>query len=173
MDGTRNAGDSVKAMPHMRHHEAEPKICDSTSSLVSPKRWPQFVESPYVNRMARLKAGAILVASLGATVILYTYDPSVPATYPTCPSKQVSGGFDCPGCGTLRMLHNLLHGRFSTAFFLNPLAFIFLPLIGYFVLNLSLVSTRGRGLKRLVLPPNWSMAILIVIVIYGVGRNFV
>ncbi len=38
-------------------------------------------------------------------------DPHDPATFmPPCPIKLVTG-LDCPACGGLRMVHDLLHGR--------------------------------------------------------------
>lgn len=35
---------------------------------------------------------------------------------------------DCPTCGALRALHELLHGHFRAAYALNPFLFLALPL---------------------------------------------
>ncbi|MBC7557266.1 MAG: DUF2752 domain-containing protein [Chryseobacterium sp.] len=43
-----------------------------------------------------------------------------------CPFKSITG-WDCPGCGSQRAVHELLHGNFKQAFFYNPLFIIALP----------------------------------------------
>ncbi|MBZ0327696.1 MAG: DUF2752 domain-containing protein [Altibacter sp.] len=47
-----------------------------------------------------------------------------------CPFKFVTG-YNCPGCGSQRALHQLAHGNIQTAFFLNPLLILSLPLLIY------------------------------------------
>jgi hypothetical protein len=71
------------------------------------------------SRTLFLSGGAI------ALIGLYFIEPS-PATTPPCPTRALLG-FDCPGCGSLRAIHNILHLRFSMAFHLNPLATLLFP----------------------------------------------
>jgi hypothetical protein len=40
-------------------------------------------------------------------------------------------GRECPGCGMMRAVRNLLHGNFDRALHYNKLAFIVLPLLFY------------------------------------------
>ena len=60
----------------------------------------------------------ILVATAGvilaAGVLVYLVDPAGSRAFPPCPSPWLTG-FHCPGCGTLRSLHRLLHGDLAGA----------------------------------------------------------
>jgi hypothetical protein len=48
--------------------------------------------------------------------------------FPACPFHAATGWF-CPGCGGLRMTHDLLHGDLSAAVVDNAAALIGLPLL--------------------------------------------
>ena len=48
--------------------------------------------------------------------------------FPKC-GFYVLTGYKCPGCGTQRALHHLLHGDLVGAFKMNALAFLALPYI--------------------------------------------
>lgn len=76
----------------------------------------------FSNRL--LLASAAIVAAAGGWV-LFTYPPATTPFYPQCAFRMLTG-LDCPGCGTTRALHHLLHGRIEEAFFLNPLLFVIL-----------------------------------------------
>ena len=113
------------------------------------------------------------MSAIAGGLTLYCLDPSTPGTYPVCPSKLLTGSFDCPGCGTLRMLHNVLHFRILKAFLFNPLAFVFLPLMGYYLLDLGKKAMTGKGLKRMVLHPKLALSIPVGVVLYTIVRNIV
>lgn len=66
-----------------------------------------------------------VVAAAGAYV-LYTYPPATTRFYPQCVFHALTG-LDCPGCGTTRALHHLLHGRIGDAFAMNALLFAIIP----------------------------------------------
>lgn len=67
------------------------------------------------------------VAVLGIAVyVYYTYDPAVHKWFPQCPFKALTG-LDCPGCGSQRAVHALLHGEFQQAFLHNALLAPFVP----------------------------------------------
>ena len=123
--------------------------------------------------MDRIFAGGFAIATLCAIPIIFNNDPSIPGTYPSCPSKWLGFAWDCPGCGTTRMVHRLLHFRFAEAFSLNPMTFICSPFIGYFVAHCAVGSVRGMGLPRLLMPVWLPRAILITVVAFGIGRNIV
>ena len=73
------------------------------------------------------------VGSAGLGVAALTYvglvDPHRPgAVFPFCPFKLITG-WNCPGCGGLRMTHDLLHGDLSAAAVDNAFVLIGLPLL--------------------------------------------
>jgi Protein of unknown function (DUF2752) len=73
-----------------------------------------------------LRPIALALAAIGL-VYLYLVAPS-PSTTPPCPTLRLLG-LRCPGCGSLRAVHHLLHLRFARAFALNPLATLALPFL--------------------------------------------
>ena len=72
-----------------------------------------------------LWAAAISAAAVGA-VILYRFDPTTAHFYPPCLFHALTG-LQCPGCGTTRALHHLLHGDVAAAFRLNAMLFVVAP----------------------------------------------
>ena len=68
---------------------------------------------------------ALLVAVAGA-VTLYAVAPGGDSYYPRC-LLYVTTGWYCPGCGSLRAFHALLHGRFAEAVDLNAWTMLVLP----------------------------------------------
>lgn len=74
-----------------------------------------------------MKPGVKIIAAVAATAVaaaaLYIYyrvDPSAAAWMPRCPSKMLTG-LDCPGCGSQRALHALLHGDIAASLRFNAL----------------------------------------------------
>ena len=67
-----------------------------------------------------LGLAAILAAS---AYVLYTFDPSISRFYPPCAFRALTG-LQCPGCGSTRALHQLLHGNVAVAFRMNPMLFV-------------------------------------------------
>lgn len=70
---------------------------------------------------------AILVAGLHHA---RDFEPGEFRLFPPCPFLWLTG-FYCPGCGSLRALHQLLHGNFAAAISFNPFAVLALPFVGY------------------------------------------
>src|SRR2546421_11472933 len=54
------------------------------------------------------------LALVGAAV-LFWFEPTQHAFYPICAFHRTTGLL-CPGCGSLRALHQLLHGQVAAAF---------------------------------------------------------
>ena len=108
-------------------------------------------------------ASAAVAGLCLAVFLLYSFPPAETRFYPRCIFHVVTG-LECPGCGSLRAAHSVLHGDFATAFRLNPLLFVLLPLAG-----LTCVVYRPAGLSAI--PAKWIWALLGVIIAFGVLRN--
>jgi hypothetical protein len=72
------------------------------------------------------------VAGLAAGVVyLAAIDPHDPrAKMPVCLVKLISG-LDCPACGGLRLVHDLLHGNVRAAVHDNPFMLLCSPVLLY------------------------------------------
>jgi hypothetical protein len=95
----------------------------------------------------------------GILVLLYLFHPAKTAIFLPCPIRVVTG-YHCPGCGSLRAIHYLLHGNVATAMSLNPLMVLSIPVVGAMFLKPAWFSKR------------WVLWILLGIIIsYGLLRN--
>ena len=119
----------------------------------------------------RLRAAGMLVAGLAGLLWLYAVDPSRSHLYPVCPFHLLTG-LECPGCGGLRALHALLHGRLEEALHFNAY------LVG-FALPLAALVGIDRGLRRLgrrvLLTEAWQARLLwaglAALIAFGILRN--
>ena len=116
-------------------------------------------------------AAAMGVAAAPALVVLYLYNPLAVNFYPRC-ILFVATGIYCPGCGALRAMHALLHGRILTALDYNALFVIALPFLGWAITAQLLEAWFGRPVLPTVrLSGRMAKAILWVFIIFTVLRN--
>ena len=104
--------------------------------------------------------GAGMICATLAAVVVFAFDPMRVSLFPPCPLHQYTGLW-CPGCGTTRAMHQLLHGNVAAAFRFNPLAISLLPVIGYLAIRR----------EEQVMKPVWIWTLLGVVVAFGVLRN--
>ena len=64
---------------------------------------------------------------LAAAAVLFLFDPATARFYPPCLFTALFGR-ECPGCGSLRAVHQLLHGNLASAWTLNRGIVVALPL---------------------------------------------
>lgn len=107
-------------------------------------------------------AGAVLVGSLAYIGLADPHKPGF--LFPACPFKVLTG-LDCPGCGGLRMTHDLLHGDLGAAVVDNVFLLVGLP-----VLLVWLVVRWRRGLK--LMPVAAIVTLVVATVAWTVIRNW-
>src|SRR5580692_3897196 len=120
-------------------------------------------------RRNQLLAALLAAIAVGA-VLLEVFDPATSGIFPPCPVRYLTGWY-CPGCGSLRAIHQLLEGNLRAAWAMNPLTVILLPFLTYGLASYALFEMRGRGLPRLFLPAVWIRALCVAIVLFGIARN--
>ncbi|MGM9787631.1 MAG: DUF2752 domain-containing protein [Candidatus Cryptobacteroides sp.] len=116
------------------------------------------------------KVGFILLILL-AFFFLYIYakfDPSE-APFPKCLLFWTTG-VKCPGCGSQRALHSLLHLDIAGAFHYNAALILLLPVIFFLVLA-YLLQDRFPRLYSLSHRPILSWGLLVFILLWGLLRN--
>jgi hypothetical protein len=111
----------------------------------------------------------VALATTGA-VLLRLFDPAHSLLFPPCPLRYFTGLY-CPGCGSLRAIHALLHGDLRQAVAMNLLTVILLPFIGYGLGSEVYRGFRARPLPGTMLPASWIRALFAVIVLFGIARN--
>jgi hypothetical protein len=109
-----------------------------------------------------------LLLGMAAALMLYCFDPVHFHFYPVCIFHQTTGLF-CPGCGTLRALHQLLHGQIAAAFRFNALFVLTLPLVCGYLLRVALAQAAGRPAP--LIRPAWLWLALAAMIVFGILRN--
>jgi hypothetical protein len=113
------------------------------------------------NRYALLGSGALLAGALGYIGLVDPHRPD--SFFPVCPFRLLTG-WNCPACGGLRMVHDVLHGDLAAAINDNVLLLVGIPLLTGWVL-----ARRGNWKWALTLPTG--AAVLITLLAWTVVRN--
>lgn len=124
--------------------------------------------------MSRLSVKSIAPLALGlgalACAALYFFiDPLSSKWIPKCVFHSITG-WDCPGCGSQRMLHALLHGDFKGAWDANAFILIASPLLALMVFSASF-RTRLPRLYRIVNSVPVIVAAGVAIIVWTLARN--
>ena len=102
----------------------------------------------------------------------YQNDPAQSETvFILCVTKNISG-IDCPGCGSQRAFHELLHGNFIKAAKLNLTIYFFTPLMLFLFLKTVLKPFR-IDLPDLLITTKRLMLILFFLLLFTVLRNLI
>jgi hypothetical protein len=127
-------------------------------------------QSASVDRARAMRSPALAAAAvLGATAYVGAVDPNQSGHYPTCPFLFVTGRY-CPGCGSLRAVHALVHGDLGAAIGLNVLTVLGAVLLAGMWARWAARSWRGET-RTTVAPPWVHYTLLAVLVVFGVVRN--
>jgi hypothetical protein len=118
----------------------------------------------------RWLVGAGALALIVGAITLRMFDPATAGFFPPCPVRYFTGWY-CPGCGSLRAMHQLLEGNLRAAWAMNPLTVLLLPFLTYGLASHALCEFRGRGLPRLFMPAVWIRALCVAIILFGIVRN--
>ena len=117
----------------------------------------------------RLLLLAALAAAAGLS-LLYRFAPTEDSFYPRCLFHTVTG-LHCPGCGSTRCLHALLHGQLRQAAAYNALVLLALPFLLFWAGRWSVGFLRGRPPRARPLP-GWAYLLLAgAVLAFWVLRN--
>lgn len=111
----------------------------------------------------------LVLSAIVILILIYgLFDPSV-HFFPRCIFKSLTG-LDCPGCGSQRALHALLHADIISAWRFNAMLVLSIPPLA--VMAAAAVMRTRR--PRLYAAMNSTKAIYIwltAIIIWWIGRN--
>lgn len=118
-------------------------------------------------RKRRIIVAAAIIAAAIVLTVYYIVDPST-ANMPQCTFKLITG-LDCPGCGSQRALHALLHGQITKAIAFNPAVLILIPLgITY---AFAEWTDKYPRLRRALLSKPAVYTILLMLILWTILRN--
>lgn len=122
----------------------------------------KFLQRPFT--FSRISTAVCCVCAL---MLLFFFEPSRYHFYPRCLFYQTTGLL-CPGCGSLRAAHQLLHGHLAAAFHFNALFVLSVPIV------LWLLARWVKGVRNVAPSLNFSVWLgvgLLVGVVFGIVRN--
>ncbi|NDV94401.1 DUF2752 domain-containing protein [Dysgonomonas sp. 521] len=128
----------------------------------------QKPETKYLYRIIGI--AALLIIGGG---IYYFFSPEESVYFPQCPFHRLTG-LDCPGCGSQRAIHHLLHLQVKDAFVSNPLLVLAIPYIltGIFFEYFG-GKERFPRLRKILFGKTAIIIVLAVIIFFWIGRNIV
>jgi uncharacterized membrane protein (GlpM family) len=111
----------------------------------------------------------VAAGAAGVLALLGTVSPYHPGIYPVCPTYALTGLY-CPGCGSLRAMHDLAHLDVVGAWGMNPLAVIAVPFL--IAAWLAWVRRAATGRPRRRIAPPWVPNLMLAgILAFWVLRN--
>lgn len=117
--------------------------------------------------------GLAAVALGAAAVYLHRHDPSVPGSaLPECLLHRATGLY-CPGCGSTRALHELLHGQWRSAAGHNLLLAAALPAVAILLARTTWRYARGLPADPAPsrLPARWLWGLFAAVMVFWIARN--
>src|SRR5438067_1876306 len=125
-----------------------------------------------MNSMRRkyLAVAGVAGAAGAALALLFFCPPDQCTFYPHCLFQAITG-WQCPGCGGLRATHRLLHGDIITAFHLNPLFVLLLPVLLLVAVVQLASQLTGRDWLRQFRQPICVWLLLAVTAAFTIARN--
>jgi hypothetical protein len=105
-----------------------------------------------------------------AAIVVFAVDPARSGLYPPCVFHALTG-LSCPGCGSARAVHELLHGHVMAALRFNPAAVLFLPVLGAAWMARAIRVATGRPHRPVAISNVWVLVILASIIVYWIARN--
>jgi hypothetical protein len=125
---------------------------------------------PTISILQIFWAGAGFVALVTACLVLYLYDPTTAGFYPVCQIHQLTG-LECPGCGSLRALHQLTHGNIVAAWHFNPLLITVLPIGVWLGLREIVRWAFGWVWPGIFNRPIVGWSLVAAVIVFGIARN--
>ncbi|MFN2532429.1 MAG: DUF2752 domain-containing protein [Pyrinomonadaceae bacterium] len=109
------------------------------------------------------------LTSLLVLTYVFMFDPGRTGFFPPCPFRALTG-LTCPGCGSTRCLHQLVHGNIASAFKLNPLLIISLPFLIWALMRYTRNAFRNSP-RRLPLRAVQIWPVVAIVAAFWFFRN--
>ncbi len=109
------------------------------------------------------------IAGLLIIILYFSKDPSA-STFPKCPLYSTTGIY-CPGCGSQRAFHDLLHLNLI-GIAKNNILFLVLVLISLYELTITIINRfYDKRLQSILNQKKALLLMLLFVVIYWILRN--
>lgn len=120
--------------------------------------------------MKKILNGILLLFLIGVAVLFFVLDPAKHTIFPHCLFHSLTGAY-CPGCGSQRALHSLLHLDIAGVVSYN---FLFLPAALFLLYHYThplLNKFFGWKLPNLFYKKYTPWVVFAVVIVFWVARN--
>ena len=124
------------------------------------------------SRLMKLRTitGMVIAAVLGGLAVVYQFPPTEYSFYPRCPIYLTTHWL-CPGCGSTRALHALLHLQIQSALHYNALFTLLFPFIFLWLGFSSYRTLRYDQFPNLAFPRSLGICLAVTVILFSVARN--
>jgi hypothetical protein len=118
----------------------------------------------------RTLAGIAMAAALGGLAVVYRFPPTEYSFYPRCPIYLTTHWL-CPGCGSTRALHALLHLDIQGALHYNALFTFLFPVACLWLGFICYRTMRYDQFPKLAFPRSVAACLIVTVLVFTVARN--
>jgi len=111
----------------------------------------------------------VLAVLLVGGAIYFALDPAQHEFFPRCVFLNLTG-YKCPGCGSQRALHALLHGDVVGAFKFNAMLLVAIPWLAVCIYGEAIRTSNPARYAR-INSPRLIMLLLVAILAWWLLRN--
>lgn len=122
------------------------------------------------NQRNKIKYAMWVISGVLLVGLYYTINPALVQFFPKCPLYATTGVY-CPGCGSQRATHYLLHLDFVNVIKQNVLFVLGLLLLGYAICVTIINYFFKKNYYNYLLHPKTPVVLLLVVLIFWVLRN--
>lgn len=126
---------------------------------------------PTRRRLLIFSLPLLLIALVALTIVYYRVSPTTSVFFPKCAFLLLTG-LKCPGCGSQRAVHALLHADLASAFAHNALLVLSLPYLALLIgARLYVYLHPASSLRATLENPLAIRTYFIITIAFWIARN--
>lgn len=112
---------------------------------------------------------AVIAVVIAVIVLYFSVNPATNKFFPRCFMLTITG-YRCPGCGSQRVIHSLLHGDIAAAISYNAFLVFAIPLIVLYILN-DYTKLIPAKVGKILTHPITLILLVVMVMLWWVLRN--
>ncbi|MCX7550423.1 DUF2752 domain-containing protein [Xanthomarina sp. F2636L] len=123
-----------------------------------------------VSKHKKLLFFLALLAGIGVITLFYFWNPANNIIFPKCLFYSATNLY-CPGCGSQRAIHQILHGQIMAGLKYNYLIGFLVLVLGYQLYVYISQEQFNKNTKNILHKPMATKFILILVIFFWILRN--